>query len=187
MVVITPHNEAIRHEYALGFADWYRRRTGRSVSIDWRIVGGTSEIARFLEGEFSAAFELHWVRDLRRPWGTEVATGFQNGRLRPDAPAAAKEARAAFLASQVGCGIDVFFGGGTYDFERAAQSGWLIDCGLRRTRPDWLSAAVVTEGYAGETYREIGVRLRLSREDVAAKLREARSRLFDGLWRTGRT
>jgi len=42
VVVITPHNEAIRHEYALGFAEWYQRRTGRTVSIDWRIVGGTS-------------------------------------------------------------------------------------------------------------------------------------------------
>jgi len=89
VVVITPHNEAIRHEYALGFADWYQRRTGRTVSIDWRIVGGTSEIARFLEGEFSAAFELHWVRTLGRPWSAEVSAGFQNGRLRPDAPAAA--------------------------------------------------------------------------------------------------
>ena len=27
VVVITPHNEAIRHEYALGFAAWYQRRT----------------------------------------------------------------------------------------------------------------------------------------------------------------
>ena len=154
VVVITPHNEAIRHEYALGFADWYQRRTGRTVSIDWRIVGGTSEIARFLEGEFSAAFELHWVRTLGRPWSAEVSAGFQNGRLRPDAPAAAREARAAFMASQVGCGIDVFFGGGTYDFERAAQAGWLVGSGLRRARPEWLAPAVIPDAYAGETYRD---------------------------------
>ena len=154
LVLVSPHNEAVRHEFTVAFMRHYQEKTGRSIRLDWRTPGGTSEIARFLEGEFSAAFELHWVRDLRRPWGTEVATGFQNGRLRPDAPAIAKEARAAFLASQVGCGIDVFFGGGTYDFERAAQSGWLIDCGLRRTRPDWFSADVVTEGYAGETYRD---------------------------------
>jgi len=158
VVVITPHNEAIRHEYALGFAAWYQRRTGRTVSIDWRIVGGTSEIARFLEGEFSAAFELEWVRRRGRPWSAEVAAGFQNGRLRPDAPAAGREARAAFLASEVGCGIDVFFGGGTYDFERAAQAGWLVETGLTRLRPDWFTPAVIPERFAGETYRDSGGR-----------------------------
>ncbi len=158
VVVITPHNEAIRHEYALGFAAWYQRGTGRSVSIDWRIVGGTSEIARFLEGEFSAAFELEWVGRRGRSWSAEVAAAFQNGRLRPDAPAAAREARAAFLASEVGCGIDVFFGGGTYDFERAAQAGWLVETAVARSRPDWFTPAVMPERFAGETYRDAGGR-----------------------------
>ena len=59
LVIITPHNEAIRYEFARGFAEWYKGRTGRTVAIDWRIVGGTSEIARFLEGEYVAAFEHH--------------------------------------------------------------------------------------------------------------------------------
>jgi len=158
VVVITPHNEAIRHEYALGFAEWYQRRTGRTVSIDWRIVGGTSEIARFLEGEFSAAFELQWVKRLGRTWSAEVASGFQNGRLKADAPSAARDARAAFLASEVGCGIDVFFGGGTYDFERAAQAGWLVETGLKRARPEWFTTSVIPESYAGETYRDAGGR-----------------------------
>jgi ABC-type Fe3+ transport system substrate-binding protein len=154
VVVITPHNEAIRHEYALGFAEWYQRRTGRTVSIDWRIVGGTSEIARFLEGEFSAAFERQWVNAQGRAWSADVAAGFQNGRLRPDAPPAARDARAAFLKSEVGCGIDVFFGGGTYDFERAAQAGWLVESGVRGSRPEWFTPAVIPESHAGETYRD---------------------------------
>ncbi|MEI6467371.1 MAG: iron ABC transporter substrate-binding protein, partial [Verrucomicrobiota bacterium] len=114
VVIITPHNEAIRHEYARGFAAWYRAKTGRTVGIDWRMVGGTSDIARFLEGEYTSAFELHWTR-LGKEWSAEIQAGFQNGRLPESAPAVVRAARAAFLASEVGCGIDVFFGGGTYD------------------------------------------------------------------------
>ena len=68
VVIITPHNEAIRFEYGSGFAAWYRARTGRTVSIDWRIVGGTSEFARFLEGEYVAAFEHLWTGTLKRAW-----------------------------------------------------------------------------------------------------------------------
>ena len=108
VVIITPHNEAIRSEYARGFAEWYRAKTGRTVAIDWRMVGGTSDIARFLEGEYVTAFEHHWTRKLGREWSTEIQAGFQNSRLPADAPAMVREARAAFLASEVGCGIDVF-------------------------------------------------------------------------------
>lgn len=152
LVVITPHNEAIRYEFARGFAEWYKGRTGRTVAIDWRIVGGTSEIARFLEGEYVAAFEHHWTRRLGKPWSAEVQSGFQNGRLAADAPAIVKEARAAFLASEVGCGIDLFFGGGTYDFERQAQAGRLIDSGVLKAHADWFGDAVIPRRYGGEDY-----------------------------------
>ncbi len=74
LVIITPHNEAIRHEFSRGFAEWYRAKTGRSVAIDWRIVGGTSEIARFLEGEYVAAFENLWSRRMGKPWTAERMT-----------------------------------------------------------------------------------------------------------------
>lgn len=152
LVVITPHNEAIRYEFARGFADWYKGRTGRTVAIDWRIVGGTSEIARFLEGEYVAAFEHHWTRTLGKTWSAEVQSGFQNARLAADAPAIVKEARGAFLASDVGCGIDLFFGGGTYDFERQAQAGRLVDSGVLKAHPAWFGDAVIPRRYGGEDY-----------------------------------
>lgn len=152
LVVITPHNEAIRYEFARAFADWYRTKTGRTVAIDWRIVGGTSEIARFLEGEYVAAFENHWSRRLGKPWNAEIQAGFQNGRLPDTAPAAVKEARAAFLASDVGCGIDLFFGGGTYDFERQAQAGRLVDSGVMKSHPEWFTDASIPRRYGGEDY-----------------------------------
>lgn len=152
IVVITPHNEAIRYEFARGFAEWYRARTGRTVAIDWRIVGGTSEIARFLEGEYVAAFEHHWTRRLGKPWSAEIQAGFQNARLAADAPAIVKEARAAFLASEVGCGIDLFFGGGTYDFERQAQAGRLVDSGMLKAHAAWFNDAVIPRRFGGEDY-----------------------------------
>lgn len=152
VVIITPHNGAIRHEFGRGFAAWYRARTGRTVSVDWRVIGGTSDIARFLESEYTTAFENFWKREAGRSWSAEIQAGFQNSRLPPDAPAVVREARAAFLASDVGCGIDVFFGGGTYDFERQAQAGRLADTGLLRRHPEWFADDVIPRRYGGEDY-----------------------------------
>jgi ABC-type Fe3+ transport system substrate-binding protein len=152
VVIVTPHNEAIRSEYARGFEAWYRVRTGRTVSIDWRVLGGTSEIARFLESEYVAAFQNRWVRKLGKAWSAEVQAGFQSDRS--DASPAAKEARAEFLASEVGCGIDVFFGGGTYDFDRQARAGRLVDSGVRVRHPEWLADDTIPARRAGEEYRD---------------------------------
>jgi iron(III) transport system substrate-binding protein len=152
LVIITPHNEAIRYEFGRGFATWYQKRTGRTVAIDWRMVGGTSDIARFLEGEYTAAFENYWTRTLRKPWSAAVQGGFQSARLAADAPALVKEARSAFLASNVGCGIDLFFGGGTYDLDRQAQAGRLVDSGIVQAHPEWFSDGVIPRRFGGEDY-----------------------------------
>src|SRR5689334_21993262 len=64
LVLVTPHNEAIRHEFAIGFRNWYKARTGKTVFLDWRVLGGTTEIARFLEGEYVAAFQNLWMRKM---------------------------------------------------------------------------------------------------------------------------
>ena len=152
LVLVTPHNEAIRHEFAIGFKEWYKARTGKTVFIDWRVLGGTTEIARFLEGEYVASFQNYWTRELKKPWSTEVLAGFQNGRLPADAPALAQEARAAFMASDVGCGIDLFFGGGTYDFARQATAGRIVDSGLLKKHPEWFTEEVIPQLYAGEEY-----------------------------------
>ena len=90
LVLVTPHNEAIRHEYAQGFKTWYRAKTGRSVKIDWRVLGGTSEIARFMEGEYTAAFQNYWTKKLGQAWSTDVQAGFQNQKLPADASPAAR-------------------------------------------------------------------------------------------------
>lgn len=152
LVIITPHNEALRYEFGRGFKAWYRAKTGRTVSVDWRVIGGTSEITRFLEGEYISSFERHWRGTLHRRWSLDVQAGFSNGRLPSDASREAKEARAEFLKSDVGCGIDLFFGGGTYDFVRQAQAGRLVDSGILALHPEWFQDDVIPHAFAGEEY-----------------------------------
>ena len=152
VVIITPHNEAIRQEYAHGFQEWYHTKTGRTVAIDWRVIGGTSEIARFLESEYVSSFQNHWTHRLGKEWSIDVQAAFANGRLPKDASAAAQEARKTFMASEVSCGIDVFFGGGTFDFIRQADAGRIVDAGLLKLHPDWFTDAVIPQSYTGEPY-----------------------------------
>lgn len=152
VVIITPHNEAIRHEYSQGFAEWYQRRTGRTVTIDWRVIGGTSEITRFLESEYVSSFQHHWTQTLDRPWSIDVQAAFANHRLPKDAAPEARAARQAFLESDVSCGIDVFFGGGSFDFIRQANAGRIVDSGLMRRHPEWFNDQVIPAEFTGEPY-----------------------------------
>jgi ABC-type Fe3+ transport system substrate-binding protein len=143
VVVITPHNAAIRDEFGAGFAAWYKARTGRTVFIDWRVVGGTTEIGRYLDGQYVASFNNLWTGRLGHPWSASIQSGFQNGRLPADAPQDVRDARAGFLASDAGCGIDVFFGGGPIDFGRQAAAGHLVKSGMMALHPDWFTDAVI--------------------------------------------
>lgn len=156
LVIISPHNEAIRREFDAGFRRWYRRQTGRNVFIDWRVIGGTSEIARYLEGAYSAAFENYWKNTLKRAWSAEVQAAFQSPAVKPDDTpeddTPAEAARRAFLASDVGCGIDLFFGGGAYDFARQAEAGRTVDCGAIRRHPEWFMAEAIPRFHAGEEF-----------------------------------
>jgi ABC-type Fe3+ transport system substrate-binding protein len=152
VVIITPHNEAIRSEFARGFGQWYRARTGRTVRVDWRVIGGTSDITRFLESEYVAAFRLYWTRKLGKAWGADVQAGFAAAAPAADATAAAREAWAAFRASEVSCGIDVFFGGGSLDFVREARAGRIVPARVRRAHPEWFTDAVIPRKFTGEQY-----------------------------------
>ena len=152
LVIITPNNEAIRYEFSQGFQEWYRAKTGKSVAIDWRVIGGTSEIARFIESEYVSSFQNYWTGKLGKAWNSEVQAAFANGRLAQEARVEEREARQVFLASSVGCGIDLFFGGGTNDFIRQADAGRIVDAGLGQLHPEWLNEKVIPQSYAGEPY-----------------------------------
>jgi ABC-type Fe3+ transport system substrate-binding protein len=156
VVIITPHNEALRYEYARGFREWYHARTGKTVAIDWRVIGGTSEITRFLESEYVSSFQNYWTQQLGKPWSLEVLAAFQNPKLTPgktpadDTPELA--ARRAFLESNISCGIDIFFGGGSFDFIRQANAGRLVDSGLLKLHPEWFHDEVIPQSFTGEPY-----------------------------------
>jgi len=156
LVIITPHNAAIRYEFGRAFEQWYRQQTGKSVYVDWRVIGGTTEINRYLDGEYSAAFQNYWTHTLKRPWTNEVERAFANPRIVPgpdpakDSPAQA--ARRAFLASAVSSGIDLFFGGGPYDFEREKAAGHLVDSGVLARHPEWFTDDVIPHFFAGEEF-----------------------------------
>ncbi len=62
LVIFTPHNENIRHEFARAFEAWHLKTYGEHVQVAWSTPGGTSEIRKMLEAAYLA--------DLRR--GEEV-------------------------------------------------------------------------------------------------------------------
>jgi len=53
VVIITPHIDAIRHEFANGFNDWHSAKFGEPAQVEWRMLGGTSDALRFVLSEFS--------------------------------------------------------------------------------------------------------------------------------------
>ena len=156
LVIVTPHNEAIRAEFGRAFSDDFEKRTGRRVRVDWRTPGGTSEIARFLRSGYLAAFQHHWTSTLGERWTNEVDKSWDNAKttLGPD-PASdtpAQQARRAFLASQVGVGIDLFFGGGAYDFIVQSAAGRLVSTGFVEEHPEIFGEAMIPAVVGGEPF-----------------------------------
>jgi iron(III) transport system substrate-binding protein len=150
LVILTPHNESIRFEFERAFREHMARR-GRRVEIDWRWPGGTAEIGRYLASEYSASFERHWTTHLGRAWSAVVAAGFARPAL-DGATDQAAIARRAFLASDVGCGADLLFGGGSTEFAKHATAGRLVDAGLIPRHPEIFGAGGIPRTFGGETY-----------------------------------
>lgn len=157
LVIVTPHYERIRHEFGQAFARHWKATTGEVVFVDWRVPGGTSEIALMLKSEYTAAFQFHWERQLGQPWTAQTALACIN----PKAPLT-DPARQEFLKSQVSIGADVFFGGGGFDFQLQADAGTLVPqagantglAALRQKHPDWFTDALIPESASGEIYRD---------------------------------
>lgn len=57
LIILTPHNESIRQEFGEAFAAHWKKITGRSLYVDWRTPGGTSEIRMVLDAGYKAADE----------------------------------------------------------------------------------------------------------------------------------
>lgn len=165
LVILTPHNEKIRHEFGLAFSRHWKQRTGETLYVDWR-VAGTSEAALMLRSDYAAAFEQYWTVKTGRAWTPEVASSFANAKVAvPDTPAeglpAGQLARKVFLASDVGIGIDLFFGGGSFDFEQQAKAGTLVAADasgrhglapLSAKHPGWFADGSIPQSVSGESF-----------------------------------
>ena len=155
LVVVSPHIASIREEFAKGFSKWHAERFGEPVRIDWRNIGGTTEIMRYLQGEYAASF---------RAWARREGVAAADAALaprRPEDPAAAA-AWDAFRAhddpADFGCKIDVFFGGGTYDHGAAESQGLTVPPWPEGEVPAGLfedddGATMIPEGLGGEVWR----------------------------------
>lgn len=84
LIILSPHNESIRREFGEAFAGHWQKTTGRSIYIDWRTPGGTSEIRMVIDAGFKAA------EDTKRD-GIGVDVFFGGGE--PDFASQAKKGR----------------------------------------------------------------------------------------------
>ncbi len=170
LVVVTPMNEALRHEYAVGFSRWHAERYGTPVRIDWRAIGGTTEIMRYLQGQFTSAFRAWWTGQ-GRAWPAAAASALMatsfDPAARPDTVSEADWAeiialRDAFRATDdpaaFTSGLDLCYGGGAYDAANATRMGMLVPVWDEGQIPDGLLRApdgteLLPEGMGGETWR----------------------------------
>ncbi|MCA9286077.1 MAG: hypothetical protein KDA22_12710, partial [Phycisphaerales bacterium] len=52
LIIVTPHNEQIRAEFARAFDRWHTRNFGEPVAVVYSTPGGTSEIRRMLQAQY---------------------------------------------------------------------------------------------------------------------------------------
>jgi ABC-type Fe3+ transport system substrate-binding protein len=53
LVIVTPHNQDIRKEFADRFDAWHRQKYGQGARIDYRVPGGTNDIVRLLDTTYN--------------------------------------------------------------------------------------------------------------------------------------
>jgi iron(III) transport system substrate-binding protein len=152
LVLLTPHNEAIRYEMTRGFRLFLQERHQPPVKLDWRNPGGTTEITRYLASEYRSAFEHYYRQRTGRPLSERGALAFANPKQASAGDDEAANARRLFLASNVGINIDVLFGGGSYDFSQHAAAGRLVDSGVTARHPQLFGDGAIPQTLGGEPY-----------------------------------
>ncbi|MDR1458007.1 MAG: extracellular solute-binding protein [Puniceicoccales bacterium] len=152
VVIITAHNETLRWEYGHGFSQWYKEKTGQNVTVDWRHPGGGRDVSRYVDSMFINNFKFHWETKLNKPWTQEMRSAFirlDQINLATATPIEAEVVN-AFRSSQVGCDIDLLFGGGVYDHKVQAAKGFSVPSTIMHRRPDLFTEDAIPEFFAGE-------------------------------------
>ncbi|CAN5375430.1 hypothetical protein BH10PLA1_BH10PLA1_13270 [soil metagenome] len=159
LVVVSPHNEAIRYEFATAFSRWHEAKFGKPVKIDWRSIGGTTEISRYLLAEYTTSTRAWWERQ-GKTWPAG-ASDTLTGKSLPTDPAEAavfKAMRNTDDGGQITCGIDLFFGGGEYDHSSLYRSGATVPPWPEKNPPAGLFTAadgteLIPARMSGEIWR----------------------------------
>lgn len=155
VVIITPHSESLRYEFSRAFRKYYNEKYGREVSVEWRTPGGTSDIVKYIDDRYEAAFRTVWQSNpANGGWSEIVAANFDNPKAVAGSgmPEDALNARKKFLDSDTGIGIDLFFGGGQYDHQRQAAKGYSVDAGIQQKHPEWFDDKVIPYRFSGEIF-----------------------------------
>jgi len=152
LIVLSPHNGAIRYEMGAGFQRQLRLRGEAPVRIDWRSPGGTSEISRVLASEYRSVFEQYFASQTGHALSERGAQLFASPKQTSEGDDEAALARRLFLKSNVSIGIDVVFGGGSYDFIQHAAAGRLVDSGIMSRHPEWFGAEGMPQTVGGVPY-----------------------------------
>jgi len=139
IVIVTPHNEAIRQEFATAFSAWHQQRFGTVIRIDWRVIGGTTEIMRYLVSEYGRSANC-FFRQHGTPWPTDGADVILAPTCPVERPAQRlwKEFRTRDSPQAITCQIDLFFGGGTYDHDKAQKRGLTVPAWGTNAPPEGL-------------------------------------------------
>jgi len=148
IIIITPHNEAVKYEFGIGFKDWYFRKTGKKVWIDWRTLGsGSSDNIKFIDSRYNAAFKDYWQKVLKREWTQSIQEAFSKREDHERYPEGdlVNQVYTAFVNSNVGCDMDIFFGGGDLDLIAQAKKGQLALLNIFEMHPEWFQEEVIPE------------------------------------------
>jgi len=57
VIILTPHNEQIRAEFSHAFTRWHEQMGYGPVRVEYRVPGGTNEIRKMLQAQFTSALE----------------------------------------------------------------------------------------------------------------------------------
>ncbi len=69
LIIMTPHQEAIRREFAWAFDQWHRRHYHTPVNIEYRSYGGGSDILRYFESAATTVYAKLGTFQVDLVWG----------------------------------------------------------------------------------------------------------------------
>lgn len=69
LVIITPHGEPIRREFADAFSDWHRQQFGSAVFVDYRTYGGASDIVKYFDAAKNTIYKTQGTYKIDLVWG----------------------------------------------------------------------------------------------------------------------